>query len=349
MVMLLTIFSTLGVRFASATPDEPSDPYPSNGSTGVTIFIDLKWTCGDPGNESNYTYTVYFGTENPPTLVSQNQSTTIYNPGVLARETTYYWQVIAYKGNESFQSPIWRFTTASNQPPLQSMIFSGPAAAGSGIDLNFSAASADPEGDQVYYQWDWGDGNISGWLGPYAFGERIVTTYHWTRNGSYDIKVRAKDINGSEGAWSITHHITIARQIELGNIKQGYIYFNFFGFDQAYGYIYSLDLLGISMILSTGGFTVNASVSGSVRHVTFEMANRFILSDRWASTDDNMTDGSEGYFALNTGLYQTTASAYDANGTLIDRYTRDYVFFYKVTFDVLKAILNRIGTRLRGG
>lgn len=349
MGMLLTIFSTLGVHFASATPIEPSNPYPSNGSTGVTIFIDLKWTSGDPGNDSQYTYTLYFGTENPPILVSENQSSTVYDPEVLALETTYYWQIIAYKGNESFQSPVWTFTTASNQPPLQPMIFSGPSAAGRGIYLNFSTASPDPEGDQVYYQWDWGDGNMSDWLGPYAFGERAVTTYHWMRNGSYDIKVRAKDSQEKEGAWSVTHHITIARQIELGNIKQGYIYFNFFGFDQAYGYIYSLDLLGISMILSTGGYTVNASTSNAVHHVTFEMANRFILSDRWTSTDDNATDGSEGYFALTTGFYQTTAYAYDANGTLIDRYTRDYVFFYKVTFDVLKAILNRIGTRLRSG
>jgi hypothetical protein len=346
-VLLLTIFSTLGVSFASATPGEPSNPYPANGSTAVTIFVELHWMTEGAKNDGNSSYAVYFGTENPPVLVIPNQPETTYDPGILNRNTTYFWQVILTQGDEVISGPVWSFTTAADQPPFEAVILSGPTAAGPGISLNFSAVSPDPEGDAVSYQWDWGDGTTSVWFGPYAFGQLAEAAHQWEANGTYAVKVRAKDSYNNEGAWSAPRHITIARQIEIINLKPGYVYFNFFGFDQAYGYVYSLDVLGMALIMSTGGFSVNATVSGSVRHVTFEMVNLFFKSDRWSATDDNTSDGVESYFALTPGLYKTTASAYDANGTLIDQYTRDYVLFYQVKFTVLKAILSRMVGRLK--
>jgi hypothetical protein len=347
-VLLLTMFSTLGVSFASANPGEPSNPYPADGSTAVTIFVDLCWTTEGALNDANSSYAVYFGTENPPVLVNSNQQENTYDPGILDRGTTYFWQVIFTQGDETVVGPVWSFTTAGDQPPFDAAILSGPTAAGPGISLNFSAVSPDPEGDAVSYQWDWGDGATSVWFGPYAFGQRAEAAHQWESNGTYTIKVRAKDTSDNIGPWSTPRSITITPQIELMNLKPGYVYFNLFGFDQAYGYVYSLDILGMALIMSTGGFSVNATVSDSVQHVTFEMVNLFFKTDRWSATDDNTSDGVEGYFALTPGLYKTTASAYDANGTLIDQYTRDYVLFYQIKFTVLKALLNRmIGGRLK--
>lgn len=336
--MLLTTFSTIGLPYVSAEPPaEPSQPIPSLGSSGVTVFIDLQWTGGDV----NLTYDVYFGTESPPPLVVANQSETIYEPDRLQLNTTYYWQIVAHNNQqESTSGPIWSFTTASNQPPFKPKVLDGPPKAGKGIPLEFMTVAPDPEGDRVYYQWDWGDGNVSEWFGPYEFGERTTATHQWAENGSYDITVHAKDEYGKQSTWSSAYQVTIASQVQLTNCKSGYLYFVFLTFDKTYGYIYSLDLLNVSLIISTGGMTVDATGSDSVRTVIFEMKNKFLEDQQWNATSNNLTGSFfEGYFALNDGLYETTAYAYDANGRLIDKAIRQYVIYYEWKFILLKQLL----------
>jgi len=69
-------------------------------------------------------------------------------------------------------------------------------------EYTYSTAATDPQGDQVYYLWDWGDGTDSGWLGPFNSGVTVEATHSWTEKGSYVIKVRAKDTGGLIGDWS---------------------------------------------------------------------------------------------------------------------------------------------------
>jgi len=339
--IILATFSTLGVPFASAEPPaSPSGPYPASGSNGVTIFIRLHWT----GDNQTRTYDVYFGTDSTPPLVAANLTTTSYNPGILQVNTTYYWQIVAYNAQQEYNvSPVWNFTAAPDTPPFPPTILGGPTAAGKGILLNFTAVAHDPEADQVYYQWDWGDGNVSEWFGPYAFGEHSIASYRYVQNGSYNVVARAKDIHGEKSSWSATYHVTIAPQIEIANLKQGYVYFHFFGYDLGYGYIYSLDLLGMTLIISNGGFNVNTTVTDNVHKVEYEMANLFYTDEQWTTIDDNVSNGtSTGYYELTPGLYRTTASAYDANGNMIDRVTRNYVIYYQWKFTIIKALLNKL-------
>ena len=111
-------------------PYTPSEPYPENGSTDTSIYADLSWVGGDPDLDP-VTYDVYFGTASPPPKVVSNQSSTIYNPGTLEHDTTYYWKIVAWDDfNVSAKGPIWEFTTAGNQPPYPPSIISGPAFGG---------------------------------------------------------------------------------------------------------------------------------------------------------------------------------------------------------------------------
>lgn len=338
--MLLTAFSTIGIPPVSAAPpSEPSQPIPSHGSSGVTVFVDLVWTCG----ETNLTYDIYFGTVIPPPLVAASQTTPIFEPDPLQLNTTYYWQIIAYNSlSESTQGPIWSFTTASNQPPFKPTILNGPPTAGPNILLEFETVAPDPEGDDVYYQWDWGDGTISDWFGPYNFGEQTKATHQWSQNGSYEIKVRAQDPLGKTSGWSSVQSITIEKQIEIENCKSGYLYFKIFTFDKTYGYIYSLDLLGMSLIISAGGLGMSVLATGAdaVDTVIFEMKNRFLEEQRWNATSNNLTGNSfEGNFYLTDGLYETSAFAYDGEGRLIDKSVRQYVIFYEWKFVLIKQLL----------
>lgn len=70
-----------------------------------------------------------------------------------------------------------------------------------GIDYNYTSSTIDPDGDSIWYKWDWGDGSYSDWLGPYGSGEEVSTKASWSK-GTYEIRVKAKDSRNPETDWS---------------------------------------------------------------------------------------------------------------------------------------------------
>ena len=96
----------------------------------------------------------------------------------------------------------------------------------------------------------------------------------------------------------------------------------------------------MSLIITTGGMSVDATSSDAVNTVVFEMKNRFLEDQKWNANYTNDTGNSyEGYFILSDGLYETTAYAYDANGRLIDKASREYVIYYEWKFVLIKQLL----------
>ena len=69
-------------------------------------------------------------------------------------------------------------------------------------EATFSSSTTDPEGDSIYYLFDWGNGNNSGWVGPYESGQTGKASNIWTELGNYEIRVAAKDQNGVQSNWS---------------------------------------------------------------------------------------------------------------------------------------------------
>ena len=70
-----------------------------------------------------------------------------------------------------------------------------------GVEYTFYITFEDPEGDDVFYYIDWGDGNVMDWFGPYNSGETASFTHYWTETGNYNIRMKAKDIYGEESDW----------------------------------------------------------------------------------------------------------------------------------------------------
>ena len=95
-------------------PNLPTIQTPSNGATAQNLTSTLSWTGGDPDGDG-VTYDVYFGTANPPTAkVANHQAILTYNPGMLAAETPYYWQIVAWDEHGlSTAGLVWNFTTRS--------------------------------------------------------------------------------------------------------------------------------------------------------------------------------------------------------------------------------------------
>jgi hypothetical protein len=87
-------------------------------------------------------------------------------------------------------------------PPIKPNTPSGPTVGNVGIEYIYCTSTTDPDSDDVYYLFDWGDGTNSGWIGPYASGATLCAGHAWSMKGIFCIKVKAKDISGAESDWS---------------------------------------------------------------------------------------------------------------------------------------------------
>ena len=85
----------------------------------------------------------------------------------------------------------------------------GPSQGKPGSIYLFSTMSTDSDDDGILYQFSWGDGTLSEWIGPFNSGEKAATTYSWAEKGTYEVKVKAKDTLGSETDWSEPLPITM--------------------------------------------------------------------------------------------------------------------------------------------
>jgi hypothetical protein len=91
--------------------------------------------------QCEFTHDVYFGTDNPPTiLICDDLEAPPCDPGPLDLNTTYYWQVVA--GFESIagvtDGPVWSFSTASDGPDCNQngILDSADIAGGTSQDCN---------------------------------------------------------------------------------------------------------------------------------------------------------------------------------------------------------------------
>jgi len=112
---------------------------------------------------------------------------------------------ITMNGNKSV---IANFTLL-NHAPLTPEKPSGETKGKVGKTYTYTAVTTDGDNDQLWYQFDWGDGSTSTWVGPYDSGATASASHTWTKKGSYGIKVKAKDSYGLESNWSQALSVTM--------------------------------------------------------------------------------------------------------------------------------------------
>ena len=110
-----------------------------------------------------------------------------------------YYTVEAFDNNKEFDVRMFELL---NQPPSKPTTPTGSNKIKINKLYTYSSLANDPEIDQIYYLFDWGDGNNSGWFGPFVSGATVNASHIWTAKGNYDIKVKAKDAYGDESNWS---------------------------------------------------------------------------------------------------------------------------------------------------
>ena len=197
-------------------PNTPSNPSPTDGATNQSIDVNLSWSGGDPDSEDTVIYDVYFeaNDSSPDQLVSNDQSRTTYDPGTLSYNTHYYWKIVATDNQgASTEGPVWDFTTGSspNNPPNTPSAPDGPNAGTVDASYDFTTTTTDPDEDQVAYKFDWGDASQSDWTDFVDSGTSTSASHSWASEGTYEVKVKAKDTNDVESGWSEVHTIVISR------------------------------------------------------------------------------------------------------------------------------------------
>jgi hypothetical protein len=93
------------------------------------------------------------------------------------------------------------FEPVGNQPSRTPDRPDGPSSGNIRLELTYTSRSSDPDGDVMYFLFDWGDGTTSPWMKQQDLGEGIAT-HTWLLRGTYAVKVKAKDIFDAESDWS---------------------------------------------------------------------------------------------------------------------------------------------------
>jgi len=125
---------------------------------------------------------------------------TAYDLGSPGEDNDYGWGMV-----DAYEAVL-----LTNQHP-DTPVIDGPTNGNADASYDFTFKSVDPEGDDVYYWIDWGDGTSSEWIGPYNAGEEIIVNHTWNNPDTYEIRAKAKDDNG-ESDWSEPHIISIVNQ-----------------------------------------------------------------------------------------------------------------------------------------
>ncbi|MBU0498298.1 MAG: PKD domain-containing protein [Candidatus Thermoplasmatota archaeon] len=88
----------------------------------------------------------------------------------------------------------------NNRAPTPPGTPTGQLSGWHGESYTYFTSSSDPDGDQISYYYDWGDGT-GNWTGLYASGATADYSHQWSIPGTFEVKTKAKDMFGAESGY----------------------------------------------------------------------------------------------------------------------------------------------------
>jgi hypothetical protein len=123
---------------------------------------------------------------NPGTVSAEENSVDIHSAGIVWVDTRDADKEIYYAA-----------LAGANNPPTAPSI-DGAVKIKPNVDTEYTVVSTDPDGDDIAYYIDWGDGTNTGWTTTSPSGVEVTQTHKWSKKGTYIIKAKAKDVIGAE-------------------------------------------------------------------------------------------------------------------------------------------------------
>ncbi len=98
------------------------------------------------------------------------------------------------------------------QPPNTPSAPSGPSQIKEGESACFTTSATNPEGNNLFYMFSWGDGTTSDWVGEYTPGNSCTLCHTYNEKGDYSVRAKAKDaVTGLESGWSPPSSLTVPK------------------------------------------------------------------------------------------------------------------------------------------
>jgi outer membrane protein assembly factor BamB len=105
------------------------------------------------------------------------------------------------RGNIAIDETIATIERYLNYPP-ETPVINGPIDGKEGEEYTYCISDIfDPNNDNIYVLWDWGDDTNNDWIGPFSNGDEICENHIWNEQGSFTIKAKLKDEYGMESNW----------------------------------------------------------------------------------------------------------------------------------------------------
>jgi len=99
-------------------------------------------------------------------------------------------------------------STINNTPTIPSTP-TGPTSGYTTAYYSYSTSATDPDGDQIKYTFDWGDGSTSA-TAFVSSGTTASKSHSWSNPGSYYVRAKATDNKDASSKWSVAKMVTIS-------------------------------------------------------------------------------------------------------------------------------------------
>ena len=214
----LTLLGDPELPIWTENPISMTVSHPNSAPIGASSFTVSVSSGGNPVNQASVclwkgTDVYLIGSTNSAGQITFSISPT--SPGTMYVTVTKQ-NYLPYEGSTTIQG-------GAGSPPQKPTTPIGPANGGINIEYTYSSSTTDPDQDQVWYQWQFGS-YTTNWFGPYSSGAQTQTQYTWTIPGTYEIKVKAKDVNQYESEWSSPLFVTITDMkplLTIGTVNGG--------------------------------------------------------------------------------------------------------------------------------
>jgi len=198
-------FYSIGAEEIQQPPLTPQKP---SGTTLGEVGIGYSYTTStlDPEGDLVY-YQLDWGDDSGSDWVGPfNSGTEVSSSHIWSAGGEY---LVKVKAKDFFNiESLWSesLSVIMDSRPTNPQKPAGATIGAVGVEYSYTTTATDPDGDSLYYQWEWGDGSVSDWFGPFVSGMVVSASHIWSNGGDFLIKVRAKDIY-LEGSWSESLHI----------------------------------------------------------------------------------------------------------------------------------------------
>jgi hypothetical protein len=196
----------LRLAFSRSSNAEPFQAEIESGSTSGSVGMSYEFTASaiDPdGDRIIYVFDWGDGQTTMTDLMSSGSPASVSHVWTGAGSYEVLVRAVDEHGAEGPWSEVWVIiiVSGSNTPPDAPGTPAGPSTGEQGETLSYEISATDPDGDQVSFVIDWGDGTQDE-TDDYPSGTTLSLSHAWQNTGLFEIRAYAVDEHGAPSSWS---------------------------------------------------------------------------------------------------------------------------------------------------